>query len=230
VSVGWGLMQMPFGRSMVLLLVGLPAAGSMRLPAMTASPWTPSTTPVVSEAAVAVAQQTSPPPLLGNGQYLAKAAAVSCILRGGSDLVGQVISGSSVPNIAHIAAMGTVGLLFSGFVGATWLAALERHVSHSDGGDESCMRTVCKKTTADFCLYAPLANSAYLLAVPFLTAAYSQLGGLDVASSLCHSYDTWHEGFGSAMQLEASMFVPFNLLSFRVIPATLRPHAAALMR
>lgn len=157
--------------------------------------------------------------------YFTQAAAVSCVLRASSDLVGQTLSLGEA-NLAHVAAMGTVGLLFSGFIGAAWLATLERALGD---GSEAAGATTVRKAAADYLIYAPLANSAYLLAVPFLTALYSQCADLDLASTAMHSLDTWHSSIVSAMQLEAAMFLPFNLLSFRVIPADFRPQASALM-
>lgn len=152
-------------------------------------------------------------------QYLVSAGLCSCALRGSADFIGQQISNGNV-DMAHTMAMATVGLTFSGVVGATWLALLEQVLG--DGKQNI-------KTAADFTLYAPLANSAYLLAVPFLTAFY-QHADLDHASAIAKSVAVWQENFGSAMELEASLFIPYNLLSFRVVPASLRPHAGAFMR
>ena len=47
--------------------------------------------------------------------------------------------------------------------------------------------------------------------------------------SVGRAFETWSAGFGSAMALEATMFAPFNLVSFRLIPSALRPLAAAMM-
>ena len=38
---------------------------------------------------------------------------------------------------------------------------------------------------------------------------------------------TWINGFAPAMQLEAMIFAPYNLLSFRMIPSTFRPQTTA---
>ena len=39
--------------------------------------------------------------------------------------------------------------------------------------------------------------------------------------------DSWQHGFFDSMRLEASMFLPYNLVAFRVIPAALRPQCTA---
>ena len=69
--------------------------------------------------------------------YLAAAAVSQASLRGGSDLVGQVLRGVSELNLEHAAAMATVGFLFSGLCGATWLRQLERTVGGKAGERES---------------------------------------------------------------------------------------------
>ena len=37
----------------------------------------------------------------------------------------------------------------------------------------------------------------------------------------------WTHGFGSAMTLEAMIFAPYNLMSFRMIPSAFRPQTTA---
>ena len=115
-------------------------------------------------------------------------------------------------------------LLFSGLVGSAWLALLE---STLGSGTES--RDIVRKAVCDFCIYAPVANSVYLVLVPLLAGAIEQHAAFDMSSSLCHSLSTWQSNFGSAMQLEAQVFVPFNLVAFRLIPPALRPQAQACM-
>jgi len=154
--------------------------------------------------------------------YLARSALCSCLLRGGSDILSQAL-GRGELDLTHAAAMGTVGLLFSGIIGAAWLALLE---SRLGSGTES--RDIVRKAAVDYCFFAPLANSIYLLFVPML-CALSEPGTFDMTSSLCHSASMWQANFGSAMQLEAEIFVPFNLVAFRLIPPPLRPQAQACM-
>lgn len=113
--------------------------------------------------------------------------------------------------------MGTVGILFSGLIGASWLVHLEHTI-----GSGSRPTDIMKKSAADFLCYAPCANSAYLFFVPLLTLFFSQQA-VDVTSSLA----AVEHGFVSAMTLELCLFAPYNLLSFSLIPAALRPHTTA---
>jgi hypothetical protein len=162
---------------------------------------------------------------LSSEHYLAFACVQSCLLRGGSDAMAQVMRGGAI-DVSHSAAFATMGLLYSGLLGALWLRTLEAKL-----GDGTDMGDVAKKTAADYLLYAPLANSAYLFFVPFLTGLYSQhVGGpADLSQITSASMASWQNGFGSAMQLEASMFAPYNMFSFRLIPANVRPQATAAM-
>lgn len=160
-------------------------------------------------------------------RYLATACATSCVLRGASDLASQAwaLGGMDGVSFAHGAAMATMGLTLSGLCGASWLRLLENMC-----GDGKTPADAARKAAADFVCWAPLANSAYLLGVPFLTALYStHLCGAVCEVSLTQSLDTLRTGFGSAMQLEASIFVPYNLISFKLIPPTLRPQTTAVM-
>ena len=161
-----------------------------------------------------------------NVPYLASACVVSCALRGASDFAGQHMFGDVV-SIPHVGAMATMGLLFSGLIGASWLGHLERKL-----GSGSSLSDVALKSACDFFVYAPVANSAYLWCVPMLTAIYSTSlcgASCDLAASLTQSTETLQSGFASAMQLEASMFLPYNLLAFRIIPAEFRPQTQSLM-
>lgn len=148
--------------------------------------------------------------------YVLGACASSGVLRAASDAVSQSLRG--VPfDPAHSLAMGTVGILFSGLIGSSWLLHLEDRM-----GSGNTPVDVVKKSAADFLCYAPCANSAYLFFVPFLTLLYSQ-GAIDVASSLA----AVEHGFVSAMALELSIFAPYNLLSFKLVPAAIRAHTTA---
>ena len=76
-----------------------------------------------------------------------------------------------------------------------------------------------RKTFTDYTCWAPLANSAYLLLVPLMTGH----GGLADATSALQ------QGFLSVMLLEASIFMPYNLLAFNSIPAPLRPPCGSVL-
>jgi len=236
----------------LLLVSSLPSTAAL---SMTGRALTGGPRPAVALAGVGPRPPSSAalaPSSIGSFEtYLARAAATSCVLRAGSDVVGQFMHLSATTrseiHLPHVAAMGTVGLLMSGVVGSTWLAIVEQHLSDSPSrtgsssgelvgtsSGSSPQATAARKAAADFLIYAPLANSAYLLAVPFLTTIYAHLAQdfastVDLTGTLAHSLQNLHERFGSAMRLELSMFVPFNLFSFCVIPAELRPQAAALM-
>jgi len=156
-------------------------------------------------------------------RYLARAAMFSCLLRGGSDLAANMMMRGDA-DFSHVAAMGTVGLVFSGFVGASWLASLERRL-----GSGTDHKDIVTKAAADYILYAPVANSVYLFLVPLLSAVFAHHAQVDLGALALHSANTWKEGFGSAMQLEAELFVPYNLLAFRLVPPALRPQTQACM-
>ena len=152
--------------------------------------------------------------------YLAIACAGSGLLRASSDAFSQVMRG--VPfDPAHAAAMGTMGILFSGLLGASWLRHLEGQL-----GSGTSPTDVVKKSAADFLCYAPCANSAYLFFVPLLTLLYSHGVG-DWGSAAEMASTSAQQGFAAAMALELSLFAPYNLLSFRLIPAVYRPQTTA---
>ena len=117
--------------------------------------------------------------------------------------------------------MGTMGLLFSGMLGASWLQHLEGRL-----GSGTTTTDVMKKSAADYLCYAPCANSAYLFFVPLLTLLYSHQAG-DFSSAAAAATTVMQHGFVAAMALELSMFAPYNLLSFKFIPATYRPQTTA---
>ena len=155
---------------------------------------------------------------LSKEHYLATATVQSGVLRGASDALAQTMHGVPV-DLHHVASIATLGTLVSGYGGALWL----RHLEEWRGSDTS-LGTVASKAATDFTHWAPVANSAYLLGVPLLTAAYA--GG---AIDLCAALSTWAAGFGSVMALEASIFGPYNLLAFRCVPASLRPQISTCL-
>lgn len=145
--------------------------------------------------------------------YLPMASAQSGLLRGVADAAGQTLCHPAYYDPTQTAAVAAIGLLVSGFGGAIWLQHLEKKL-----GSETSRGAVLRKTAADYCCWAPCANSAYLLLVPLLT-------GHGLADSLV----SLQGGFLSVMLLEASMFMPYNLLAFNSIPAPLRPPAGSLL-
>ena len=109
--------------------------------------------------------------------------------------------------------MAGLGLLISGYGGAVWLRHLETKL-----GSGTAPADVLRKTLTDYTCWAPCANGLYLLLVPLLTG-----------HSLEASLTALQAGFVSVMLLEASLFMPYNLLAFNSIPAPLRPPAGALL-
>jgi hypothetical protein len=151
--------------------------------------------------------------------YLAVAATQSGILRASSDAVSQLLR--DVPfDPAHSLAMGTMGVLFSGLLGGAWLAHLEERLPGATPD------RVVQKAAADYFCYAPCANSAYLFFVPLLTLLFTQQTS-DLGAAAATAAAVAQNGFAGAMALELSMFAPYNLLSFRLIPAAYRAQTTA---
>jgi len=145
--------------------------------------------------------------------YLPMASAQSGLLRGLADVAGQTLVHPGHYDPVQTAVMGVLGLVISGYGGAVWLRHLETKL-----GSGIAPSDVLRKTLTDYACWAPCANSAYLLLVPLLTG-----------HSLEESLAALHVGFASVMMLEASLFMPYNLLAFNSIPAPLRPPAGALL-
>ena len=135
--------------------------------------------------------------------YLPMAAAQGGLLRGMADVVGQGMTHPGFYDPAQTAALAGLGLLISGYGGAVWLRHLETKL-----GSGTAPADVLRKTFTDYTCWAPCANSAYLLLVPLLTGH-----GLE------ESLASLQAGFASVMLLEASLFMPYNLLAFNSIPA-----------
>ena len=152
---------------------------------------------------------------LSRESYLTVACIQSGLLRSGSDAASQMIRGVEFCPYQSLA-MGTIGVLCSGLVGAQWLRHLE-----SQMGSGTSTRDIVKKSAADYFCYAPCANSCYLFFVPLLTAAFAG----DSTGALL---DGWTpEGFRAVMMLEACTFTPYNLCAFKLVPPHMRPLAAA---
>ena len=145
--------------------------------------------------------------------YLSMAAAQAGLLRGLADVVGQGLTHPGHYDPTQTAVMAGLGLLISGYGGAVWLRHLETKL-----GSGTAPADVLRKTLTDYTCWAPCANGAYLLLVPLLT-------GHGLEPSLV----ALQAGFVSVMLLEASLFMPYNLLAFNSIPAPLRPPAGALL-
>ncbi len=100
-----------------------------------------------------------------------------------------------------------LGLFIAGFGTSTWLQHLEGALpGHATVG------RVLEKASLDACLWAPLANTAYLILVPLLEGK----SPAEVQTML-------NQRFIPVMQTELSTFFPYNLISFSLINPLYRP-------
>ena len=137
------------------------------------------------------------------------AALQSGVLRGVADVVAHRDS----VDPAHTTAIFLLAFFVSGLGNAMWLRRLE--TMYGTGTEPA---TLARKTATDYSVWAPFANSAYLLGVPLLT-------GHDVAAAL----STLQSGFLSVMLMELCIFAPYNLFAFRSISLNLRPAVSAVL-
>ena len=152
---------------------------------------------------------------LMQSQYLLMSSVQAAVLRGPVDLLSQGLrchGDLSLVSGEHALALASIAFVISGWGGATWLRTLEGWLpGRSD-------ELVLKKTAADYTMWAPFANSCYLLLMPLLLGQ-----GVEAAAS------TWQAGFGTAMGMEMAIFMPFNLFAFKLIPPHLRPPVGYLL-
>lgn len=138
-------------------------------------------------------------------------ATQASLMRVAGDRTAQAISiahgSQAAVHPEHTLAMALIGLVVSGVGGALWLQHLEQFVGPTRGALD-----VVRKAALDFTCWAPLANVAYLIGVPLLSGA-----ALDAAAANAQAQ------FVPTMGLELTMFVPYNLLAFSVVPPSLRP-------
>ena len=150
--------------------------------------------------------------------YLSLAAVQAGVLGGCSDAASQAMLLGSARTIDthHVAALACLAAVLSGCFNAKWLAMIEQAVPGSS------TRAVVTKSVADFFIAGTLANSAYLVGVPLLTAT---LAGTPADPDVFSGWTP--EGFRSVMLLELCTFGPYNLFAFRAVPPQLRPLTAA---
>ena len=138
------------------------------------------------------------------------------LLGASSDTICQIMHGLPL-DVTHVASMGVLAAGLSGAWNAYWLQCLESAVPGSSD------RAVLTKTVADYCIAGVLANSAYLVAVPIVTALFA---GAPLPEAL--SLNGWTiEGFRYVMLVELCTFAPYNLCAFKLVPPRLRPLSAA---
>lgn len=148
--------------------------------------------------------------------HIQLAALQAGVLGGGSDAVSMTMHGLS-PDVHHVAAMTILAAVLSGACNAKWLEWLESAVPGAS------QEAVLAKTTLDYCIAGVLANSAYLIGVPAITALLSGASCADVLAT-----GGWTpESFRDVMLIEACTFGPYNLLAFKLVPPRLRPLSAA---
>ena len=147
--------------------------------------------------------------------YVGVAGVQSALLGGVADAASQQMLTHSV-DTDHVAAMAILAACLSGALNAVWLRQLEAAVPGTS------TEAVLKKTIFDYVFAGAIANSAYLVLVPLLTAALAgEVSGGD-------PLDGWTvDGFRSVMMLEACTFAPYNLFAFKVVPPFWRPLTAA---
>ena len=103
--------------------------------------------------------------------YLSTTAIQATLLVGTGDILAQAIEtdgfsrkgGAEAYDAARTARMAMLGLIIAGFGTATWLRFLESQLP----GHATWQRVV-EKSTIDACIWAPIANTLYLVLVPLL--------------------------------------------------------------
>ena len=149
--------------------------------------------------------------------YAITTAMQAFVLVAMGDILAQIIEFNSVPsnNIQspckyeplRTLRMGLLGLLIGGIGTSNWLAFLEFQLP----GHEN-FQIVFEKAAIDAGVWAPIANTLYLVLTP-LTEGHD----LDTVASKVS------EKFFPVMKTELMTFFPYNLVSFSLIPPLLRP-------
>ena len=132
----------------------------------------------------------------------------SFVLVGLGDTIAQGIEGKNKGyEPLRTAKMATLGLLVGGFGTSNWLMFLESQLP-----GHAHWQTVLEKASLDAGVWAPVANGAYLFLVPLLDGASG-----DEALTMAQ------KEFFPVMRTEVTTFLPYNLLSFALIPPQFRP-------
>jgi len=142
------------------------------------------------------------------------AATQASLMRVAGDRTAQAIAithgAQTSVHPEHTLAMALIGMFVSGIGGSLWLQALENHV-----GPTEAMADAVRKAALDFICWAPVANCAYLLGVPYIVSG-------DMTGALANAQSQ----FLPTMGLELALYMPYNLLAFSVVPPALRPATA----
>lgn len=120
-------------------------------------------------------------------------------------------TGISPAAILQLAFLGLVG----GISNAAWYqfldALMHRLGLAADNSQETPLHDVFIKTAVTFFVWAPVINSAYLLAMPLLRGEHISMALLNLRVQ-----------FWPVTLLEFVCFVPYNLFAFKAIPLPLR--------
>ena len=143
--------------------------------------------------------------------YYSTTAAQAFLLVGMGDTISQGIETKGFRNdeydLPRTLRMAGLGLAIAGFGTSTWLKNLEAALpGHSTAG------RVLEKASLDACVWAPIANTLYLVLTPLLEGK-----SRDEVWQLCE------RRFVPVMQTELSTFFPYNLVSFSMIHPLYRP-------
>lgn len=144
----------------------------------------------------------------------ATTCAQSFLLVGTGDAVAQLVDSTKEASeqkksfdAGRTLRMASLGLIISGFGTTNWLRFLESKLpGHPD------WETIVEKALLDGTVWAPIANGVYLFLVPLLEG--KELEEILIKCST---------DFVPVMKTELSTFLPYNLISFSLIPPHLRP-------
>ena len=143
--------------------------------------------------------------------YYATTAIQAFLLVGTGDSLSQYIeirSGDGERyDVVRTLRMAMLGLLIAGFGTSTWLKWLEGELP-----GHASSTVVLEKASLDACIWAPLANTLYLILTPLLEGKTPE----EVKEML-------GERFLPVMRTELQTFFPYNLISFSLIHPLYRP-------
>ena len=138
--------------------------------------------------------------------YYRTTATQALLLVGAGDAISQKIeAGEYDPQ--RTMRMALLGMFIGGFGTACWLSHLEQWLP-----GHATMSRVVEKAALDACVWAPIANTLYLVLTPLLEGKNTS----DVRTMLT-------ERFLPVMATELSTFFPYNLVSFSMIHPLYRP-------
>jgi len=146
---------------------------------------------------------------LSNHYFLTTMVQAFCLVAlgdAGAQAIEGTASGSSYDAVRTLR-MGLLGTFIGGVGTATWLKLLEGAMPGNGSVD-----LVVKKACLDACIWAPIANTLYLILTPLLEG-----------ESVHTVRDHLNQKFVPVMQTELATFLPYNLVSFSLVPPLCRP-------